>query len=89
MKPCTRCGECCKTATACEIRGWFAEDHNQRFSAPCDQLEFAADGTASCRAIASMFTTPEIWYPPTLKFITEEFLGRGCELERNREKART
>ncbi len=79
IPPCTRCGQCCKEATVCDLRGWVSADRNPHFTGTCDQLVMSEDGVATCKAIQSVFENPDIWHPATREFITKRFIGRGCE----------
>ena len=81
MKKCNRCGNCCLTAHACDLRGWILQNWKQaKFEGVCDQLEIV-DGIATCKVMLHAFDKNAGWYEPTREWILKEFIGRGCEME--------
>lgn len=81
MSSCKRCGRCCKEAKICDLKGWVSENHDAKIVGVCDQLIKLEDGTFSCLAIKSAFEKTLPWYEKTRVWITETFIGRGCELD--------
>lgn len=82
MKNCTRCGECCVTAKCCDIHGWMIHG-SPKFEGSCPQLEMV-NGVATCKGIQFAFEHPENWYEKTRKWLTETFVGRRCELTKEK-----
>ena len=55
MKKCTQCGECCRKATICDIRGWLATDRKPTIpKTGCEFLITNATGT-TCLGIKQAF----------------------------------
>jgi hypothetical protein len=84
-RPCTQCGNCCRSATVCDLRGWVAADRNPHFVGTCDQLVENGDGTTSCKVIQSAIANDIPWYDPTRQWLLTTFVGRGCELDIEKE----
>ncbi len=82
VKQCTRCGECCKNATTCILRGWIYKDGKKdKFEPLCDQLVQHTNGTTSCKAVKMAIKGTTGWDENTRLWITDNMIGRGCELE--------
>jgi hypothetical protein len=86
--PCTRCGDCCREAHACDLRGWIVKDrHAARFEGICDQLVENDDGTTSCKVIESAIANEPEWEEKTRLWIVNTFVGRGCEKQHKEDLA--
>lgn len=80
-RPCVRCGRCCREAKRCSFLRWFRADHSMTIDGQCEMLIDNGDGTTACKVIVEAFTPTREWDERGRKWITEVFVGRGCELD--------